>query len=694
MTSATNTLSSTTIADTPDGAAGSQSAEGQNVDAETSTLWQTYVLPSVAWGEAADTMIRVDNAYASISGPRFLDCWHADVGWHRRLDELSETQLPKRDRDPESSSANSGVMPSPSLRFAAKGESHLLAKSSKDESTGDATRSEVEDRIAEVAHDIRSPIAVAKQIVTAVAEQAQSTGKLSGGEIELLEVAAMRLVEANKWAEGVLVQRCLQEGTPINIRRRFYPSQWKAAVQPLLHGVAARKRIRLQWTGWDRSLPRLYLDENQLTRVVLNLVTNAIEASRIGSEVAIRVAVHNNVTQQLALAIEDKGNGLSAATLRQINSNAPADLSHSSTGSGFGLGVAKNLIVSLGGRLRAEKLEAGGTLIRLTLPTDSPQSLLRSWLVQGLTEQSGPNDSGSVEMFAVRCTGLASQFVDTQLQQSAGRQDFVYRVGADRWLWMTRGTSNMRTTSLPPQLDDALRRLRGMQGRSLTQQTCNGQLIYRIQGVDRNQGADDLNKRVTEVAHLLSSQIERVMGGRVPSVDDLSIQAGSIVFRTNEQGGTRQVRQDIAGSVPMPAMSRHRGWDAGEETQTVDASGTKAGTQSTLGSTRRRVDTHGNLVPESKSSVLPDSPGGEAVAAVQQIGTPELTAGQIAEQAGAAGRPAILPSQRVQAVRKDLPAPITDAELQKAIREVNNIWKNDLDIITYAHRPLSETARR
>ncbi|HBE67408.1 MAG TPA: hypothetical protein DDW52_04590 [Planctomycetaceae bacterium] len=686
MTSATNTASSSIAVTAATTVRALPSGRG-NAESQSSALWQTYVLPSVNWGDAADTIIRVDNEYANVAGPHYLDCWHADVGWHRRLQDLAPPPLPSNEESRASTGALSGssaeLPPSPALRFDTDNDSLRSNESLK-------LNSEIEDRIAEVAHDIRSPIAVAKQIVSAVAQQAQSTGTLSGGEIELLEIAASRLVEANKWAEGVLVQRCLQDGTPINIRRRFYPTQWKAAVQPLFHGLAVRKRIRLQWTGWDRSLPRLYLDENQLTRIVLNLVTNAIEASRIGSEIAIRVAVQNNVTQQLVLAIEDKGQGLSESTLKQINSNSLTDFSQTSTGSGFGLGVAKSLIASLGGRLRAESSEAGGTLIRLTLPTDSPQSLLRSWLVQGMSTQDAQRLSGSVEMYAVRCTGLSPQFVDTQLQQSAGGQDFVYRVGVDRWLWMTRSSSNVRSEGLPAQLDDSLRRLRHMQGRSLTHRTCNGQLVYRIQCSDADLPTDDLTKRVTEIAHLLSSQIERVMGGRVPSVDDLSIQAGSIVFRTNEQGGTRQVRQDMPGAVPRSAMSRHRSWDAGGQDATISVPGKPAGEESpSEDSTRRRVDSEGTVIPDSKSSVVSQLPGGEPIAVVQQDATPALVAGR----AQSPSRSAMLPSQKMPAVLKDPTAQISSTDFEKAILEVNDIWKKDRDIIARAHVPLSESKR-
>ncbi|MEZ6078699.1 MAG: hypothetical protein R3C56_24400 [Pirellulaceae bacterium] len=80
--------------------------------------------------------------------------------------------------------------------------------------------------LVEAAHDIRSPIAVAQQILSTVSQRVRRDGQMTKAETELLDEAQLRLTQANRWAEGILVEQSLVHGQPVNVRRRFYPLQW------------------------------------------------------------------------------------------------------------------------------------------------------------------------------------------------------------------------------------------------------------------------------------------------------------------------------------------------------------------------------------------------------------------------------------------------------------------------------------
>ena len=231
--------------------------------------------------------MRLDSPQALHTGPHYQLNWTEDIGWHRNPAGRSELPI-GGEQSPEAIQEQ---------RFAAL--------------------------LAEAAHDIRSPIATAQQIVGAVADRASVGRSLSEEDVQLLRSAMTRLAQANRWAEGILLERHLSQQLPTSIRRRFYPHQWRNSMEPLLAGLAARHNIRLAWVGWDRSMPRLYVDPDHLSRVVLNLVSNAVEASQPASQVSIRIAWQTNVTQRLVLAIEDSGLGLDPQLMRQINSGAP-----------------------------------------------------------------------------------------------------------------------------------------------------------------------------------------------------------------------------------------------------------------------------------------------------------------------------------------------------------------------------------
>lgn len=529
--------------------------------------WQNFVLAASGPGIGESTSdgnvhLRFDASSDPVSELRSWTNWTADVGWHQSSPELPAAQKAEDEQQPSplpfsTVTVDRSDAPSAAVeeRSAAPVPSHKQANASKHEN---APR--FADLIAEIAHDIRAPIAVAKQIVSAVTDQARSTGSLSDGEIELLDVATMRLVEANKWAEGILIGRCLEQGTPINIRRRFYPSQWKTSVEALLCSVAARRRVSLNWIGWDRSLPRMYLDENQITRAILNLVTNAVQASPFGGNVSIRVSMENAVTQRLVITIVDRGAGLDAELLEQLNSEeAVLNPETRMIGSGLGLHTAKSLVLATGGAIHGARCPEGGTSIRVSLPTDHPPSLLRSWLVQNLRADSQADSKAElnsprkeVQLHAIRASGMDMQFCDAQLQQSAMSSDLVYRLGNDRWLWfsLVADAGDSATQPENPTLDAALRRLNGLHDSPQADSGCNSKMVYRIRNVDLH-SADRTYidpGRLSEVAHLLTAQIDRLSGGRVPAVDDISKYASSIVFRSSNGKSHRQIRQDMPHS--------------------------------------------------------------------------------------------------------------------------------------------------
>lgn len=629
----------------------------------TPASWQAFVMPNSAGKSHGSEqqedplLLRVDGSSNLVPAPHLLSTWSADIGWHRQLTELSDSAGPIGSTD--------GF----DFEVPARPTTH-------DDETS-ATPSQLAELVAEIAHDIRSPIAVANQIVGAVSQQARSTGGLSSGELELLDVASMRLTEANKWAEGILVGRCLEQGTPINIRRRFYPPQWRSVVEPLLQGIASRKRVKLNWDGWDRSLPRLYLDENQLTRVVMNLVSNAIAASPMSGDVTIRAAMKNDITQRFALVIEDQGTGLDKLLMQQLNSNSLPKRNHENIlGSGLGLRTSKALITALGGDLLAEHTPSGGTRVSISLPTDDSQSLLRSWLIQNLRGAT-PAMPSQIQLFAIRSSGLNQQFVDTQLQQSASVSDFVYRVSNDRWLWFTMLPSNATESS---NLDAALRRLRDMRSGSDANRLCQAQLVYRVRGIDASAAQQQLHTRLTEVVHLLASQIGRLLAGRVPAVDDIGHHASSIVFRTADGGSTRQVRQDVPEKSFVPRMHR-RAKSAAEKPGSANGP-TTVQSRKSLGQDVR-IDSSDHLPTPASNTPNGHGPQLETVSADAPAAAPASDGGLMPSPS----RPRRKASG-MQETQQESELLADTMSLQQAFAEVAAIWQTDLTTIKQVHMPL------
>ncbi len=536
-------------------------------NAPSSFTWRTLVLMetpqrNVESHSANVTYARFDGAHKPLPALGLLAQWSEDFGWHRSLAGcalLPQTQILTAPVD----IAQAGVAVLAKAELANTSTAESLA-TIEQQTTATESTARLNKMLVEAAHDIRSPIAVAQQILSTLAGRIQRSGQLLSDECELLEEANVRLTQANRWAEGILVEQGLQHGLPVNIRRRFYPHQWLAEIQPLLQSLASQRQVRLTWQGWDRSLPRLYADPNLLSRAVLNLVSNALAASSPNQEVRVRAAWQNDAIPRFSVRVEDSGSGLPVSLIRQLNSRANwATGEASGEEQGIGLRTVKSLVSSLGGNLYAKCGAAGGTCIDLWLPIDQPSALLRSWLLQ-LTSAEGiasPKPQRMV-MHAIRNipkgtqTNDSVQRIDNCLQRSAGSSDFVYRVAADRWLWLGLLPQAANSTA-PDKLLKALQLLPQLATASGAQYDCRHQPVFQIDGLrlsrwfDRTAGTSRGSNSLSFVVELIAAKIGDLTAHHLPPLDELSKDERSLVFQSVNSGRERVIRTDQAHSSSL-----------------------------------------------------------------------------------------------------------------------------------------------
>ncbi len=138
-------------------------------------------------------------------------------------------------------------------------------------------------------------------------------------------------------------------------------------VLELLHGELSSKRISVH-AKLSRQLPQVFGDHGQLQQVILNLVTNAVEAMS-GTPVGSRVLnVSSKLSQpgEVTIAIEDTGPGIDPKDLQRI---FDAFFTTKSQGMGMGLSICRSIVESHGGRLWASGRRPRGSIFFLTLPS-------------------------------------------------------------------------------------------------------------------------------------------------------------------------------------------------------------------------------------------------------------------------------------------------------------------------------------
>jgi nitrogen-specific signal transduction histidine kinase len=506
----------------------SKSAQSVNM---VPSAWRFIVLPNLSGGSYKDmtAQVRIDQAHGTNS-PLAQFNWTTDVG--SNLGEvvcagpiMVSVEHPSTDSIPSGSNFHS---------LASKSDELLEAQLSSPELAGN--HFQLKSMLAEAAHDIRAPLGVARQILHRITTQIRGEGKLTHDDIDLLDSASTRLQQATAWVDDILVPSKLAGASESNIRQRFYPHQLLNIVRPIVDHLAEQKKVKIDWSGWDRSLPRLYLDANKLSRVMLNLIENAINASAADGTVHVKVTWQNNVTQRLVIAIEDEAQGLPKTLLQFVNGKYFSTLPNEV---GIGLQTVKSLSQALG-TVSAQVVPRGGTLFRITVPVDNRLALIRSWLLHSARGPARPGIMSSrIGLVLLRSVDLDTAKVDLSLQQKAAMEDFIYRVSNDRWLWLT--TSNKRTEA------EGLNELR--ESIEIEQEFAGkmfGQLVCEWPNVDlRNlHSASDARNLLPQLSASISKKFDELAGNRVPPIDQLQSGLSSSLQQSRRNGHQQIVRID------------------------------------------------------------------------------------------------------------------------------------------------------
>ncbi|MSR74346.1 MAG: hypothetical protein EXS14_02595 [Planctomycetes bacterium] len=127
--------------------------------------------------------------------------------------------------------------------------------------------------------------------------------------------------------------------------------------------MAGAHGVKLERLGAEHCSVRF--DRNQLQQVLLNLVTNAIEATPEDGRVAIEV--DPPVAGMVMLRVRDSGEGIAPEALARVFEPffTTKEIGH---GQGLGLAISHEILRKNGGAIRASNHAAGGALFELSLP--------------------------------------------------------------------------------------------------------------------------------------------------------------------------------------------------------------------------------------------------------------------------------------------------------------------------------------
>ncbi len=131
----------------------------------------------------------------------------------------------------------------------------------------------------------------------------------------------------------------------------------------LLNIKASKKNISII-SDLDGNIPKLLLNENKLLQVLLNLVTNAVDACDNKGMVRIRTySVNNEKGECVVLEVSDNGSGISDVDQKKIFEDF---YTSKPDGTGLGLTVCRSLVEEMNATLKFESELGTGTKFFIT----------------------------------------------------------------------------------------------------------------------------------------------------------------------------------------------------------------------------------------------------------------------------------------------------------------------------------------
>ena len=213
--------------------------------------------------------------------------------------------------------------------------------------------------VAWASHDLRTPVASMQVMLEALEDglaQPEDYLPVLRQQVRTLAMLVEDLFELARIDAGALT---------LELRE----AEVSGVVEECLSGLEAEARarqVRLEARVEDDSIA--WCAPDQVQRVLLNLVTNALRHTP--SDGAIAVLVERR-PQALQVTVEDTGDGLDPEAERRMFERfwrGDAARTRGRAGAGLGLAIARGLVEAQGGRIWAEPRAGGGARVCFTLP--------------------------------------------------------------------------------------------------------------------------------------------------------------------------------------------------------------------------------------------------------------------------------------------------------------------------------------
>jgi signal transduction histidine kinase len=233
-----------------------------------------------------------------------------------------------------------------------------------------ATHQAQRDFLANVSHDLKTPLTSIQGFAQAIQDGAASSPEAVQRSARIIYDEADRL---RRLVEGLLDLTKLNAGLRALHRE---PLDLRALLASLVEKSTLRAQARRLTLNADlpAQLPAMKGDADRLAQVVTNLLDNAIKYTPAGGRVDLSAGV---IPEGLEISVKDTGPGIPPADLSRIFERFyQVDKSRArvgGSGAGLGLAITKEIVEAHGGQITAESVVGLGSKFTVRLPLALPE---------------------------------------------------------------------------------------------------------------------------------------------------------------------------------------------------------------------------------------------------------------------------------------------------------------------------------
>ncbi len=220
------------------------------------------------------------------------------------------------------------------------------------------------DFVANISHDLRTPLASIKLLVETLSKGAWSDPAMGPNLLAKIDAEVDSL---RQLADELFDLAQIESGqAPLKLMTLH--------LVPLIDKAIARfalqaERHDLKLTASELKDVNVLVDPDQFDKVLGNLIHNALKFTPAGG--CVTVSAHAAVGDMVEVCVADNGRGIPAQDLPRIFERfykVDRARSRGEKGTGLGLAIARHLVEAHGGKIRAESTEGVGSTFCFTIP--------------------------------------------------------------------------------------------------------------------------------------------------------------------------------------------------------------------------------------------------------------------------------------------------------------------------------------